>query len=216
MAGEFDFIDWVKSQQTPSPFVPTPVGDDLAVLKWSASDLLLVGADQVIDGVHFDSAVHTPRQIGKKAMNRNLSDCAAMACLPAAAVVTVALPKGTSIEYAKALYLGLKEAADVFECPIVGGDTSTWQGKLLMSVTILGNSAGVKPITRDGAKPGDVLYVTGALGGSIAGRHLSFEPRVHLAQACIDRSRHIHDRPERRSVARRPTPVRPKWCGRAH
>ena len=93
MPGEFDFIDWVRRQTAPHEHVLVPPGDDLAVLKWPADDLLLVGVDQVLDGVHFDSAVHPPRDIGRKVMNRNLSDCAAMACLPAAAVATVALPK---------------------------------------------------------------------------------------------------------------------------
>src|SRR3954470_18543637 len=121
MPGEFDFIEWVRAQQEPSEFVPVPPGDDLAALKWSGDDLLLVGADQVLDGVHFDSAIHSPRQIGRKAMNRNLSDCAAMACLPAAAVCTVALPKGSGEEYAKELYLGMHEAGAKFDCPIIGG-----------------------------------------------------------------------------------------------
>ena len=92
MPAEFDFISWIRSQQRTSELVQLAAGDDLAILKWNANDLLLVGADQVLDGVHFDSKIHSPRMIGKKAMNRNLSDCAAMACLPAAAVATVALP----------------------------------------------------------------------------------------------------------------------------
>src|SRR6185295_14766419 len=96
MPGEFDFIDWIRSQPRPAAadsLVATPAGDDLAVLRWPAGDLLLAGVDQVLDGVHFDSVIHAPEQIGAKVMNRNLSDCAAMACLPAAAVVSVALPK---------------------------------------------------------------------------------------------------------------------------
>ena len=87
-----------------------PPGDDLAVLKWDANDLLIVGADQVLDGVHFDSAVHSPREIGRKAMNRNLSDCAAMACLPAAAVATAALPRGISLDAVQDIYRGMSEA----------------------------------------------------------------------------------------------------------
>src|SRR5271154_5035790 len=155
MAGEFDFIQWIRAQQKPADLVKIGVGDDLAVLNWPKDDLLLVGCDQVLDGVHFDSKIHSPRAIGKKAMNRNLSDCAAMACLPAAAVATVALPRGVSIEYAKEIYLGMKEAADAFAVPIVGGDTATWAGKLVVTVTILGRSGGGKLLTRKGAKPGD-------------------------------------------------------------
>ena len=111
-----------------------PPGDDLAVLAWDAHDLLLVGVDQVLDGVHFDSAVHSPRQIGRKVMNRNLSDCAAMACLPAAAVATVAAPRGVGVDYLKEMFLGLRDAADPFDCPVVGGDTASWPGKLAVTV----------------------------------------------------------------------------------
>lgn len=182
MPGEFDLIEWIRSQQQSTALVPLAAGDDLAVVKWPAEELLLVGVDQVLDGVHFDSTAHSPRAIGRKVMNRNLSDCAAMACLPAAAVTTVALPKGTSLEYAQELYRGLRDAADPFACQIIGGDTGTWAGKLVMTVSILGRSAGIEPVTRKGAKVGDGIYVTGPLGGSILGRHMSFTPRVAEAR----------------------------------
>jgi thiamine-monophosphate kinase len=183
VSGEFDFIDWIRSHQAKSPLVSVGIGDDLAALNWLAEDLLLVGVDQVIDGVHFDSSVHSPRQIGRKAMNRNLSDCAAMGCLPAAAVVAAALPKSRPMDEARDLYHGLREAAEAFGCAIVGGDTATWEGKLVVSVTILGRSAGIRPVTRTGARPGDEIYVTGPLGGSSLGRHLTFEPRVTVGRA---------------------------------
>src|SRR5882762_7231189 len=105
--GEFDFIHWLRSQQHSTPLVPLPAGDDMAILNWPPADLLLVGVDQVLDGVHFDSAIHPPRAIGRKVMNRNLSDCAAMACLPAAALVSVAAPQGIGEDYLKELYLGI-------------------------------------------------------------------------------------------------------------
>jgi thiamine-monophosphate kinase len=186
MAGEFDFIEWIRAQPTAGAqgqLVRVPPGDDLAVLTWGGgADDLLVGVDQLLDGVHFDASLHAPRDIGRKAMNRNLSDCAAMGCLPAAAVATVALPKAASIDYAKELYLGLRDAADPYYCPVVGGDTASWGGRLALTVTILGRSGGVKPVTRSGAKPGDAIYVTGPLGGSIRGRHMTFEPRVFLGR----------------------------------
>src|SRR4051812_24276558 len=185
MPNEFDFIAWIRSQQKATKIVTHPAGDDLAILAWPEEELLLVGVDQVIDGVHFDSSKHSARAIGRKVMNRNLSDCAAMACLPAAAVVTVALPRGAGADYAKELYLGLRDAADPFGCPVVGGDTGSWDGKLVVTVTILGRSAGVAPVTRNGARPGDGIYVTGPLGGSILGRHLTFEPRVTLARQIV-------------------------------
>src|SRR4051794_21733930 len=139
MPGEFDLIDWIRSiaPSAPRDFVLVPPGDDLAVLKWPAEELLLVGVDQVLDTVHFDSTQHSPFDIGRKVINRNLSDCAAMGCLPAAAVATVALRRGqpNGLEYAKQLYLGMRAAADPFDCPIVGGDTASWDGKLAVTVT---------------------------------------------------------------------------------
>ncbi|HEX3356084.1 MAG TPA: thiamine-phosphate kinase [Tepidisphaeraceae bacterium] len=189
MPGEFDFIAWIRSQQKATRIVTHPAGDDLAILKWPQEDLLLVGVDQVIDGVHFDSARHSPRAIGRKVMNRNLSDCAAMACLPAAAVATVALPRSAGIDYAKELYLGIRDAADPFYCSIAGGDTASWDGKLVVTVSILGRSGGIAPVTRRGAKAGDGIYVTGPLGGSLLGRHLDFEPRIFLAREIAKKKR---------------------------
>ncbi len=182
MPGEFELIDWIRKTQRNSPMLKVGIGDDLAAMRWPAGDLLLVGVDQVIDGVHFDSSIHSLNQIGRKAVNRNLSDCAAMGCLPVAAVVAVALPREFSLDRAKDLCEGLRQAGDEFQCPIIGGDTATWGGKLVLSVTILGRSAGIKPVTRDGAHPGDGIFVTGPLGGSILGRHLTFEPRVKLGR----------------------------------
>jgi thiamine-monophosphate kinase len=109
-----------------------------------------------------------------------------MACLPAAAVVSAALPRGVGVEYAKELYLGMKEAGERFGCVIVGGDTGSWGGKLALSVTIMGRSAGIKPGTRNGARPGDAIFVTGPLGGSILGRHMTFTPRVEEARALAE------------------------------
>ena len=188
MGTESDFLQWIAGQSAGSPLVKVGVGDDLAVLKWAGDDLLLVGVDQVMDGVHFDSKKHSPRQIGRKVVNRNFSDCAAMGCLPAAIVATVALPRDYSWEMAKEFYFGLRDAADAFSCPVVGGDTGVWDGKLVATVTVLGRSAGVKPVTRGGAKAGDKIFVTGALGGSILGRHMDFVPRVEMGREIAPRA----------------------------
>lgn len=189
MAGEFDFIDWVRRQQAGSDFVVVPPGDDLAVLKWPADQLLLVGVDQVLEGVHFDRGLHDLRSIGRKVMNRNLSDCAAMACLPAAAVATVAAPRDLTLTGLQELFLGMRGAADPFGCPVVGGDTGAWDGPLVLTVSILGRSNGTSPIRRSGAKSGDTIFVSGPLGGSILGRHITFSPRVELARALAATSR---------------------------
>jgi thiamine-monophosphate kinase len=113
-----------------------------------------------------------------------------MACLPAAAVVSVALPHGIGMDCAKELYLGLRDAADPFYCSIVGGDTASWPGKLSVTVSILGRSGDIPPVLRSGAKPGDSIYVTGPLGGSLLyDRHMHFEPRIFLAREIAKKKR---------------------------
>jgi thiamine-monophosphate kinase len=156
-------------------------GDDAAVLDWSAGKPCLVTTDMLMDGVDFRLAEVEPRLIGRKAMAVNLSDIAAMAGRPVAAVVAVALPKTGSTQLAEDLYHGLREMADQFDTAIVGGDTNSWTGPLVISVTVLGEVTGRGPVLRSGAKPGDWLLVTGALGGSIHGKHLDFLPRIREA-----------------------------------
>lgn len=178
---EANVLDYLRRTAKPDTRLAVGMGDDLAALRWNSNDLLLVGADQVLDGVHFNLKLHSPRAIGRKVMNRNLSDCAAMACVPVAAIATLAVPRGSGETLAIELIEGIREAGARFHCPLVGGDTGSWDGKLAVSVSILCRSAGLEPITRSGARVGDKLYVTGPLGGSILGRHLEFIPRVDWA-----------------------------------
>ncbi|MDB5327755.1 MAG: thiamine-monophosphate kinase [Phycisphaerales bacterium] len=204
MPGEFEFIDWLRARQTPSARVPVPAGDDLAALRFEAGDgLILVGVDQILDGVHFDARLHAPERIGRKAMNRNLSDCAAMACLPTAATLSLALPRGLPIDWTKRLYEGIEAAGLAFDCPIIGGDTGVWDGPLAVTVSIIGRAGEemgqtsaaktaaktIPPVRRSGAVAGDRVYVTGPLGGSILGRHLDFVPRVREARELVARHR---------------------------
>jgi thiamine-monophosphate kinase len=165
------------------------IGDDLAVLDWPAG-LLLAGVDQCLDGVHVDSKVHSPRAIGKKATNRSLSDCAGMGCRPVAVLIAAALPSGCGLDYAKEIYLGAQEAAAAQRCAIIGGDTASWGHPLAVSVTVLGKSAGGGPILRGTARPGDRLYVSGALGGSVLGRHMTFAPRIDLGVRLVENGVH--------------------------
>jgi len=118
------------------------------------------------------------REIGRKAILVNLSDIAAMGGAPSWCVVAAALRRGLGAEFAKGLYLGLEEAAEEYGCPLVGGDVTGWNDGVVVTVAMGGVLAGRRAITRGGARPGDVVCVTGALGGSILGKHLRFEPRL--------------------------------------
>lgn len=181
-AGEFDFIRWVRGRTGSDPHVLVGPGDDCAVLAASAG-LLLVTTDLLTEGIDFVLAEAGGRAVGRKAMGVNLSDIAAMAGRPTAAVVAVALPRNGGRGLAEELDLGLREVADQYGVAIVGGDTNSWDGGLVVTVTVFGEAAGRGPVLRSGAKPGDWIFVTGPCGGSILGRHLTPTPRVKEALA---------------------------------
>ncbi|HZU38279.1 MAG TPA: thiamine-phosphate kinase, partial [Gemmataceae bacterium] len=142
----------------------------------------LVTTDMLLEGSCFRLAEAGPRLVGRKALAVNLSDIAAMAGRPVAAVVSVGLPRQGGRQIAEELYVGLRELADAFRTAVVGGDTNSWDGPLVVSITLLGEATGKGPVCRSGARPGDRLLVTGPLGGSILGKHLTFTPRIVEAQ----------------------------------
>jgi thiamine-monophosphate kinase len=181
MSHEFHYIRWLRSQTTDDARVLVGPGDDCAVLA-PLRRPLLVTTDMLMDGTDFIVSDVGPRRVGRKAMAANLSDIAAMAGKPVAAVVSVALPRG-SREFPQQLYLGLRDVADAFDVPIVGGDTNSWAGPLVISVTAFGEATERGAVLRSGAKAGDWVFVTGPLGGSIGGHHLDFTPRVREALA---------------------------------
>jgi len=182
---EFDLIRRITDANPSLPgSVVIPPGDDMAMLRWGGDDLL-VAVDQVIDGVHFELAKAPIRLIGRKAVTRNLSDVAAMAGRPVATLCAAILPRTMPNEQVQELLDALRQTAEAFGCPLVGGDTSIGNGPLTLSVTILARPDGIEPVTREGAAPGDAIYVTGNLGGSLKGEpphHLTFEPRLQLAR----------------------------------
>lgn len=180
-SGEFAFIEWLRGRTPSDRRVLVGPGDDTAVVAWQGDSRCLITTDMLLEGSCFILAEAGARRVGRKAMNVNLSDIAAMAGIPRAAVVSVGLPRHGGRALAEELYLGLREAADAFDTPIVGGDTNSWDGPLVISVTLHGQATSRGPVLRSGAKPGDWIMVTGPLGGSILGHHLDFTPRVREA-----------------------------------
>ena len=179
-SGEFSYIDWLRQRTPAAAGVLVGPGDDTAVLR-PPSGLLLVTTDMLLEGSCFRLAEAGPFHVGRKALAVNLSDIAAMAGVPTAAVVSVGLPRDGGRELAEQLYLGMRKVADEFDVPIVGGDTNSWNGPLSISVTMLGEATSRGPVLRSGARLGDWIMVTGPLGGSILGHHLDFTPRVREA-----------------------------------
>ena len=183
---EAEFFRWLRANVPSHPRLPLGLTDDAAVLSFAGTPGMVVTTDLVSDGVDFRLDEVDPRRVGRKALAVNLSDLAAMAARPVAAVIAIALPRAGSgarspLELAIELYQGLLPLAAEFDLAIAGGDTNTHEGPLVVSITAMGELTPRGPLRRSGGRPGDKLLVTGALGGSSAGHHLDFTPRVREA-----------------------------------
>jgi thiamine-monophosphate kinase len=166
-------------------------GDDCAVIGARGDAMWqLLKTDCVIEGVHFLHET-VPAGIGWKALARTVSDIAAMGGVPRHALVTIAISPETEVERVKWIYRGLRKAARAFGVGIVGGETARSPGPLFLSVTLTGEVEPARCILRSGGKQGDLLYVTGRLGGSLRGWHLNFSPRLTEAR-WLTKSFRIH------------------------
>jgi thiamine-monophosphate kinase len=179
---EFELIHRLTRSLPTNPAVVVGAGDDCAVLDVGIPDrLLLFKTDAVVEGVHFTPET-APEKIGHKALGRCLSDIAAMAGTPTAALVTIGLPGTFKPDAVEAIYAGLNALARRHQVAVVGGETTSNPGGIFISVALLGWVPRGKGVLRSGAEVGDAIFVTGELGGSLAGKHLDFEPRLAEAR----------------------------------
>lgn len=151
------------------------IGDDAAVVRNRAANSVLC-CDPVVEGVHFTRA-DPPAWVGKKAVNRNLSDLAAMGAVPDWLLVSLVLPRGYPVPRRRALLRGIRAAARAGGAVVVGGDVAVAQGPLVVTVSAIGHLPG-RALRRSGAEVGDTLHVSGPLGGSRLGHHLRFRPAL--------------------------------------
>jgi thiamine-monophosphate kinase len=175
--GEEGLLHLLTAKWKASRAVQVGVGDDCAVLR-DRGRFLLLKTDAVVEGVHF-RADAPPALIGRKALARALSDIAAMGGRPLAAVITLGLPPDESPARLAAIYRGIERTAREFRVDLVGGET-TRARELFLNVALLGESR--KPVLRSTARAGDLIFVTGKLGGTQARRHLTFTPRLAEGQ----------------------------------
>ncbi|MCD6049206.1 MAG: hypothetical protein K0Q55_609 [Verrucomicrobia bacterium] len=175
---EFELIAKLTQRLPTNDSVKVGAGDDCAVLDLGLKDQsVLFKTDAVVEGIHF-TAETEPERIGHKALGRCLSDIAAMGGTPTHALVTLGLPSGYDPERISQIYRGMSALALRHHVAIVGGETTTNPGQLLISVALLGTVKQDKAGLRSGAKVGDGIFVSGQLGGSFTGKHLDFEPRL--------------------------------------
>jgi thiamine-monophosphate kinase len=178
---EFDLIARLTAGLPSNASVLVGPGDDCAVLEGGSDRVLLFKTDAVVEGIHF-TAETDPRLVGRKALARCLSDIAAMAGTPTAALVTLALPPEYEVRRVDAVYAGLAEMAKQHEVAIVGGETTTNPERMLISIALLGWAPRGRVPLRGNARVGDALFVTGTLGGSLQEKHLTFHPRLAEAR----------------------------------
>jgi thiamine-monophosphate kinase len=177
---EFSLIDWIRKRvrSADGDGLECGIGDDAAVARLDAH--LVLATDMLMEGTHFRFPAATPDLAGRKALAVNLSDMAAMAARPRMALVSIAIPRDRGRKFAESVMHGIHTLADEFDVTIIGGDTNSWDGPLVLNVAVVGevvNSA----VYRSGAQSGDWIMTTGCFGGSITDHHLTFQPRVEEA-----------------------------------
>ena len=156
-------------------------GDDCAVLKKGKTRYKLLTTDMSVEDIHFTVKKIKPEAVGYKALARNISDIAAMGGMPRYAVIALGLPAKCSVAFVDKIFKGIRQCASLFSVYIVGGDVSQSK-KIIIAISVIGEVKKKNCVTRSGARIGDIVFVTGTLGGSRVRKHCTFMPRVHEAR----------------------------------
>ena len=177
---ELELIEFIKNWLGPTCLnSPKGIGDDCAIFDPKIKTKYLISTDSLIYKKHFDNSTKA-KDVGRKLVLRNLSDIAAMGGLPEKATIAICTSKNLSLNWLKNFYLGVKSSSIKYGLKIVGGDLAQSDDKSFQAtMTIVGSTK--NPILRHNSKIGNMIYVTGKLGGSILKKHYSFTPRIKEA-----------------------------------
>jgi thiamine-monophosphate kinase len=195
--GEFGFIQRIRHGcQIRPERVVRGIGDDAAAFRTDGSCLSLVTTDLLIERIHFLRDTLSGRDLGFKSLAVNLSDIAAMGGCAREAFVGIAIPEDCELGYLDDIFQGMKDLAARYAVNILGGDTTASAQDLIISITVYGEVPEAELLTRDAARPGDVIFVTGCLGASRAGLHLILD-RTPLDSPELEalRAAHLHPEP---------------------
>ncbi len=195
--GEFELIHRLSSHlKFRAPDSVLGIGDDCAVYPVKSGCYEVISTDALVENIHFKLSTTTPEALGRKSLSVSLSDIAAMGGTPKRALVTLGIPKKISVSFLDRLYTGFNEVCSQFKVELAGGDTVSSPKCFFINIVVMGEAKRV--FTRRGARPGDLIFVTGTLGDSSLGlkllnkkkqgdhkflieRHLNPTPRVHEA-----------------------------------
>lgn len=207
MGRELELIGRIAALVSDHPSVVEGIGDDAAVLDAPPRQHLVVTADTLVEGVHFELQAgtgwprtgHSAADVGVKAAAVNLSDMAAMGAVPRWAFLSVAVPRRIEIEFISRFAEALSRTLESYGCLLAGGDTVSSPGPLVVTLTVVGTTDGGKWLSRNGARPGDLVLCSGWLGESAAGLQLIRTPRLaRLVPPAVRRrleARHLRPEP---------------------
>lgn len=197
--GELLLIERIRSRATTSRAVRLGIGDDCAILTPPPGHELLVTTDFSLEGRHFRRDLHSPASIGHRTLARGLSDLAAMGAHPLAAFLSLALPKSATrnTRWLYGFLDGLLTLAHIYNVPLAGGDTAeSPSDHILADIILLGSTPAGRALRRSTARPGDLLYCTGALGGAAAElAALAASPRRFRSASAADNHPHLFPQP---------------------
>jgi len=183
--GEFNFIERILERTNLSRGVVKGIGDDAAVLEYTKNKYLLFTCDMFVEDRHFYRR-SGGYLAGKKALSASISDIAAMGGLPRFLLVSLGVPPALDVKYADGLYRGIRDVSKRFKVSLVGGDTVSSKN-IVVNISLLGEVEKKNIVLRSGAKEGDVIFVTGSIGGAFRSKHLNFTPRLKEARFLVEK-----------------------------